>query len=191
MCINVGVFVMVDENTNNDDDGVIDDVVTMGDEEPRPIEEILAEIEAYIGVPITPVQRTYISRDFNDDVIRFAPFPCAQLCKVYFDGEEYTDFLESDLEAGLIYLNQKLKHRILKVEYMWGLTEDMKTRIVMPFAKELQNLEMSGWSWQKGSITRTEGSVSMTETESNGGINLLMKKLDALKARFAVRSELI
>jgi hypothetical protein len=144
------------------------------------------EITALTGLPVNPVTRKQILRNFNDSLFESDWYPICKVTSFKIDGVELTadeDYV-LDENAGIFYLNNH-HTGLLVIEYVHRLSDETITNLINPLISDMILYGFTNPNLNEGavsSIHEAEQSISYDTSNSLG--NRIYARIDNLKSSF-------
>lgn len=144
------------------------------------------EITALTGLPLTPVNRKQIIKNFNRDVFESDWYPICEVTSFKIDGVELTtDDYVLDENTGIFYLN-RIHTGLLVIEYIHKLSDEVIQSKVNPLISDMVLYGYTALDNNTGdisSIHESEQSISYDTSNSLG--NRIYARIDGLKSSYS------
>ena len=146
----------------------------------------VAEITALTGLPVNPVNRKQIKKDFHGDLFESDWYPIQEVTSFKIDGVELTEDVDYVLDetAGIFYLNS-FHNGMLVIEYIHALSdEDIKTKL-NPLISDMVLYGFTSLNQNAGEISSIhEADQSVSYDTSNSLGNRIYTRIEGLKASY-------
>lgn len=144
------------------------------------------EITALTGIPIEPVNRKQIIKNFNHDVFEADWYPICEVTSFKIDGVELTtDDYVLDENTGIFYLN-RIHAGLLVIEYVHKLSDETIQTKINPLISDMVLYGFTALDSNSGeisSIHEAEQSISYDTSNSLG--NRIYARIDGLKSTYS------
>lgn len=151
-----------------------------------------SEIESYISWNISPTTYKEIIPDVLNDFIILHHYPIMQINYVI---DEDNEDISSDIKLvnennGIIYFKEYFYSEFVKVEYVSGLTESEKDKLIKPLILDMIAYSIK-YGYNTGVSSAKEGDVSVNyDTTSNLGATI-NNRIEKLNNRFSAKTHLL
>ena len=146
----------------------------------------LSEITALTGLPVNPVNRKQIIKNFNHDTFESDWYPICEVTSFKIDGVELTtDDYELDENNGIFYLN-RIHVGLLVIEYVHKIPDNVIQSKVNPLISDMVLYGFTALDSNNGdisSIHESEQSISYDTSNSLG--NRIYARIDGLKSSYS------
>lgn len=146
----------------------------------------ISEITALTGLPVNPVTRKQIIKNFQGDLFETDWYPVNRICSFKIDGIELTeDDYVLDENAGIIYLNNN-RTGLLVIEYCNKLSDEVISSKVNALIGDMVLYGYTAPNQNSGeisSIHEAEQSISYDTSNSLG--NRIYARIDGLKSSYS------
>lgn len=143
------------------------------------------EVTALTGLPVNPVTRKQIIRNFNGNLFESDWYPIREVTSFKIDGVELTDDdYVLDESAGILYLNRN-HNGLLVIEYAHQLSDEDITSKINPLISDMVLYGFTSADVNKGEISSIhEADQSVSYDTSNSLGNRIFTRLNSLKSSY-------
>ena len=144
------------------------------------------EITALTGLPVKPVNRKQIIKNFNHDTFESDWYPVCKVTSFKIGGVELTDDdYVLDENSGIFYLNG-IHTGLLVIEYINKLSDEVISSKINPLISDMVLYGFTAMDTTNGeisSIHESEQSISYDTSNSLG--NRIYARIDGLKSSYS------
>lgn len=172
--------------TNLELQGVTDSVLEDCEKLQSLIDLKINEVTALTGLPVNPVTRKQIIRDFNSNTFQTDWYPICKVNSFKIDNVELTeDDYVLDETTGIFYLNN-IHSGLLVIEYINKVSDEVVQAKINPLLTDMILYGLTSLDSNSGNISSIhEAEQSISYDTSNSLGNRIYARIDNLKSSYS------
>lgn len=156
------------------------------------LDNTITELIGYTGLPILPVSHKTIVRKFHSNILELDHYPINEIQSLKIGSTKLSDddyVLDDTL--GILYFNSVLKG-LLSCQYTCQLSDDVIDNLINPLVFDMVKYRLtSNFSTTGVMSSIKEGDVSVNYDTSSSLGNLILSRINNLKATYSIRIKVL
>lgn len=152
------------------------------------LNNIVNEIIGYTNAPINEVTHRRVIRDFKSDMLELDYYPVSEISSLQVGSKTLSrdDYILDDT-LGILYFHSILSG-VLSCQYSCQLSEDDIENLIKPLVFDMVKYKLTSNFSTTGAISSVkEGDVSVNYDTSSSLGNLILSRINNLKAKYSIR----